>query len=325
MIHTTKVGADGNPASNNGLLYTAEACTIMQLQGVGYDRSRIASGLAADQVMPGLFKRAPANVVDQEAPDDWVGLGALAGVCGYHDVAQGILDYGTHQGATSSSVVAGMNLPGLGNITSLIQQCTTLPYNYNIVEPGKFTFETWAGKFPAIIVHWKLAAGIKPTRDEFAVWSAALIYSGKNPGDGQDKWIQAWLMILTYQTSKYHAAVADFAVEEWWQLFRARYPGGIRQTMTDYLAGGAPDNPFAERVQDFDNVRNQDAEMVDDSPDLIGLLDPIGGILTSDCGTSPVGACINLKSFSPTSFLAPFSLALSGATQAETTAQTAMI
>jgi hypothetical protein len=127
MIHTTKVGADGNPASNNGLLYTAEACTIMQLQGVSYDRSRIASGLAAYQIMPGLFKRAPANVVDQEAPDDWVGLGALAGVCGYHDVAQGILDYGTHQGATSSSVVTGMNLPGLGNITNLIQQCTTVP------------------------------------------------------------------------------------------------------------------------------------------------------------------------------------------------------
>jgi hypothetical protein len=125
MIHTRKVGADGGPSTDNGPLFTAEACTIMQLQNVGYDRAKIAHGLEADQVRPGLFKRSPTSTTHLESPDDWVGLGALAGVCGFHDIARSILNYGTGQDQASGTTVAGLNIDGFTRIIDKIKQCTT--------------------------------------------------------------------------------------------------------------------------------------------------------------------------------------------------------
>jgi hypothetical protein len=121
----------GDPSTCNGLLYTSQGCVIMQLRKVDYDRKAIASTIASCEVKPNLFRRSPTNPQDQEGPDDYIGLGALAGVCGFHDIARDILEYGNS-----------------GQV----------PYTYNNVEPGKFTGGSWMGRFPAMIIHWKMAA-----------------------------------------------------------------------------------------------------------------------------------------------------------------------
>jgi hypothetical protein len=228
LIHSVPVDkTTQDPSTNNGLLYTAEACVIMQLRRVSYDRSAIASTIASCEVKPGLFRRSPTNPQDQEGPDDYIGLGALAGVCGFHDIARNILAYGSGGG---------------------------LPYNYNNVEPGKFTAGSWMGRFPAIIIHWKIAAGEQPSTFEFAIWSGALEYSARNNMNAdspQDPWLQSWLMVLTYQTSGFRSAVADAAVKDWWDLLNRRWPGGIKQAMTTYLSVGAQGNPLSEFIEDF--------------------------------------------------------------------------
>jgi hypothetical protein len=222
-----------DPSTNNGLLYTAEACVIMQLRGVTFDRNAIASAIASCEVKPGLFRRSPTNPQDQEGPDDYFGLGALAGVCGFHDIARDILEYGKSSGKPPFN------------------------YNYNNIDPGKFTTGSWMGRFPAIIIHWKIAAGEQPTTADFTVWSGALEVSARNnmkTDSPQDPWLQSWLMVLTYQTSGIHSIIADAAVKNWWSLLHQRWPGGIKQAMVTYLAGGAQGNPLGDYIEDFQNA-----------------------------------------------------------------------
>jgi hypothetical protein len=313
------------PSTNNGLLYTAEACVIMQLQSVTYDRTKIAAAVTGNEVKPGLFRRSPTDVVDTETPDDYVGLGALAGICGFQQFARDILNYGGGSDQASVSTVLGLSNNDFTNIRQTVGRCRNIPYNYNNVDPGKFTWGTWMGAYPAIITHWKLAAGDRPSAEEFSVWSAALIFSGKQDSPDQDHWLQSWLMVLTYEMSGYHSTVADFAVSQWWMMLHKRYPGGIRQTMTDYLAPGAVGNPFADYIQDFDKMRNPSAVMVDTDADAETLMNPVQAVFSKSCGEpSRVGACIDYTTFSPTNFLAPFVSALSTASAAVDVARQAV-
>jgi hypothetical protein len=316
LIHTQKVGPPPNdgPSTNNGLLYTAEACVIMQLSNVSCDRQTFSDAVSTAVVKPGLYRRSKEDTTDTEAPDDYVGLGAFAGVCGFHDVAHNILNYGTGGDQASSSSVLGLGTGDFTNIRDKVQQCKTIPYNYNNVDPTKFTTATWMGKFPAIITHWKLGAGDRPASDEFAVWSAALLFSAKQNAPGQDHWLQSWLMVLTYQMSPYHSTVADYAVTQWWKMFHQRYPGGIKQTMTEYLDKGAPGNPFAEYIDNFELARNPSATIVDNNPDAANILDSVEGLMGMSCGqpTEPL-SCIKYSSFSPTQFLAPLTSAVAAA------------
>ncbi|WP_158793815.1 hypothetical protein [Granulicella sp. L60] len=322
IIHSVPVDKKSrDPSTNNGLLYTAEACVMMRLQNVSYDRARIAAGVQGDQVKPGLFRRSPIDTNDTEAPDDYIGLGALAGVCGFHDVARNILNYGNGGDQASGSMVLGLNPVSVGKgwlalLRRGVKPGQIVPYNYNNVNPGTFTLGTWMGKFPAIIVHWKLAAGDRPTQSEFAIWSAALVYSGEEnlKGTSQDPWLQSWLMVLTYEMSGYHSAVADAAVSQWWKLLHQRYPGGIKQTMSDYLAAGASGNPLSEYIDDFEGARNPSAIMVDSDGAAADLLGPLEGLFSMNCGLDVAGAtCIADNDFSPTNFLAPFTTTLTAA------------
>ena len=232
LIHSVPVDkTTRNPSTNNGLLYTSEACVIMQLRNVNYDRRAIVSTIASCEVKPGLFRRSPTNPQDQEGPDDYIGLGALAGVCGFHDIGRSILHYGRD-----------------GVVTN----------NYNNVDPNKFTWTSWMGRFSGADYSLKARCGEKPNTAEFVIWSAALEFSARdNMGthSPQDPWLQSWLMVLTYEASEFRSNVADAAVTNWWGLLRQRYPGGIKQAMTEYLSAGAQGNPLSEFIEDFKDAR----------------------------------------------------------------------
>jgi hypothetical protein len=320
LIHTKPVDpTTRDPSTNNGLLYTAEACTIMQLKNVSYDKAKIAAAVSASQVEPGLFRRSPVDFNDAEAPDDYIGLGALAGVCGFQSVARDILAYGAGADQVSGPTIIGLNIAAISHINDEIKQCTTVPYNYNNVNPKVFSFATWMGKFPAIITHWKLAAGYRPSSDELGVWAAALILSGTTDTSNKDHWLQSWLMVLTYESSQYHSSAADFAVTQWWSLLHQHYPGGIKETMTDYLAlaPGAPPNPFAEYIDDFDQWRNPSITMIDTDNSALNSLTSVGGLLSMGCGQAGTSnACIDYNDYSPTNFLAPFTMNLTVAAAA---------
>jgi hypothetical protein len=326
FIHTTKPKDQDPGADNNGLLYTAEACTIMQLQNVSYDRNDIATGLPHWQVEghPGLYRHAPENKMDPEGPDDYIGLGALAGVCGFHQVARDILNYGKPD--DQALLLAGFNLnpvsQGKECYASLRKGITPtgfIPYNYNNVDPGKFTLATWLGKEPAIITHLKLGAGDRPTGSELAIWSAALLYSGESglsdpPHSNQDRWLQSWLMVLTYEMAHYHSGDADAAVDKWWNLLYQRYPGGIQQTMTEYLnlPGGTEANPLSKYVKDFKDKRDTTAISVDAVE--ASLVDALQGLLSTKCGPGDTfGVCVQDNAASQTVFSKTFDSAFSSA------------
>jgi hypothetical protein len=261
LIHSVLVDpANLSPSTGNGLLYTAEACIIMKLRKVDFDGKAIAATFASCQVKPGLFRRSPVQD-DQDSVDDYIGIGALAGICNFHKIARDILSYGegSDQGSREAVLVrdvlekAGGVLGRIKKGIEKLQPSLTIPYNYNNVEPGKFTLASWMGRYPALIIHWKLAARIQPNASELSVWSTILLLSAHQNMStlGQDSWLLSWLMVLTYQTAGFRSAVADAAVNEWWNLLRQRFTGGIKQAMTDYLGGGAKDNPLSVFIDDF--------------------------------------------------------------------------
>jgi hypothetical protein len=326
IVHTKKPQDRDPGADNNGLLYTAEACTIMQLQNVSYDRNDIDTGLPHWQVEghPGLYRHAPENKTDTEGPDDYIGLGALAGVCGFHQVARDILNYGKpdDQVLPIAGVTPNPISQGKACYASLRKGITPtgfIPYNYNNVDPGKFTLATWLGKEPAIITHLKLGAGERPTRSELAIWSAALLYSGESglsdpPHSNQDKWLQSWLMVLTYEMAHYHSGDADDAVAKWWNLLYQRYPGGIQQSMTEYLnlPGGTEANPLSKYIKDFKDKRDTTAISVDAVE--AGLVDALQGLLSTKCGLGfASGVCIEDDTASQALFSKTFDSAFSSA------------
>jgi hypothetical protein len=117
---------------------------------------------------------------------------------------------------------------------------------------------------PEIVTHLKIAAGERPTSEEFALWAAILIVSGNAGASSRDTWLQNWLMVLTYQMSAFHSATADYAVREWWKKLHATFPrGGVKELMTAYIGANAKGNPFAEFIDDFEQSRNPNAIMVD--------------------------------------------------------------
>jgi len=326
LIHSEPVDpTTRDPKTNNGLLYTAEACAIMQLSHVSYDRAKFREAIKASEVMPGLYNRSPINHNDEEAQDDYVGLGAFAGVCGFPDVAKDILNYGSANNGVSGTALILPSIDDFAALPKTIQQCGGVSYNYNNISPGKFSQATWMGRYPAMITQWKMAAGLRPTQADFGVWSAVLVSSGQSASTDQDHWLLSWLMILTYEMSPYHSTVADFAVGEWWGMLHARYPAGIKRTMTDYLGSGASGNPLAIYIDDFESTRNPAATNVDTDITSKDLLSQIQGTLTMSCGnTLPGAVCVDYSNFAPGNLLAPFTMALSGASNALSTASTAV-
>ncbi len=128
------------PSNGNGLLYTSEACVIMELRHVSYAREKIYNAIKTAQVKPGLFDRSPELTDQEEAPDDYIGLGALAGICGFHDIARDILNYGKGDDQASGATVVTLYPDEFSHLKREVNECKTVSYNYNNVSPGTFRF-----------------------------------------------------------------------------------------------------------------------------------------------------------------------------------------
>lgn len=123
LIHTVKV-ENGEPSTGNGLLYTAYARVSMQLRSISYDKDQIAEAIRNSQVRPGLFGRGPSKLNDQNAHDDYRGLGAIAAICGLRHVANDILKYGRGPDQLSGASVLGLNNVDFGPFGEEVRQCT---------------------------------------------------------------------------------------------------------------------------------------------------------------------------------------------------------
>jgi hypothetical protein len=315
LIHTVRV-ADGEPSTGNSLLTTAEACIVMRFNKMSLDKAhkdKIVDALERSQVKPGLFGRGPTKRNDENAHDDYWGLGALDAICGFSGVARRILDYGRGGDQPSGSTVLAIDRAGFASVADKIKQCKTIPYNYNNVHPGVFArpYHSWFGRYPALITHLKGAADEKLSPDELGVWAASLINDTNNMGDDPGRWLVSWIQVITYQMWKYHSSAADFAVTEWWKSLRKTYPGGMKQVMRKYLAVEADTHPLAKYIDDFENFRNPNPTMVDTSSEVARLLGPIESILSHDCEPNDRASCIRYNDFSPANVVTPFTLALS--------------
>jgi hypothetical protein len=191
--------------SGNGLLFTGEAvCALAQAKELSDSlRPQYAKAVRNCAVVPGLYRRHPA-LVDQEGPDDYIGLGAVASLCDV-TIAEEILKYGQ------------ANLWCMNNVTI-----------------GKKTLQSWLGRFPALICHLKFAAGQNPPLWQKIYWTAIVAFQ---PWNGLDEPILSWLLC---EVAKGKSRICDLASKYFYRRLYKKYANGIHDVLVAYFGAEHP-------------------------------------------------------------------------------------
>ena len=222
LVHTRSVDPTlKEPTTLNGVCYTGEALALMlSLKSPGIEEGwlQMLAALRSCELEPGLYQRLPKKlgVTDQEGPDDY--MGALAGFSGIREcrAADDMIAYGKRTG-----------------------------FIYNNVNPGKFTFSAFMGRFPQIIgqMYWAAHRKGPPLSTAWAI--ASILFSlRRHWSKDQDGYRFSALLILTHwnllpseQSSAFNAAA-----RLWWNaLFNMGYDMG--EIVGRYI--GDPTHPLA--------------------------------------------------------------------------------
>lgn len=204
-----------NASSGNGLLFTAETIMVFVILGARNERmfKQFEDAYNRCQVQPGLLSRTPPGEPfsqDQEGPDDYIG----AGVASYFlktDLAAKILEYGRDQ---------------------------PFPYyNYNNIEPGKFSLYSWLGRQQNLICHLQFAAGEKPPMWRKLWWCAAIWDATRAEKGNQDAFILSWLCIKTMDGRSW---LCQKVANYWWKKLLEKFPSGMEEVFREYFGSAGP-------------------------------------------------------------------------------------
>jgi hypothetical protein len=266
------VQPDGG-SGGNGLRYTAEYCVALREHFatnteistfVDLEMDRIRNVIKScqklwnfyGQMSPinGLYNRHPTHP-DQESIDDYIGLGTssvmLTILPDFTDIASEIISYGQEQGATCIDENEDADKKKLNKIVYNILSLFGLrkvKYVYNNVTPGKFKLGAWLGRFPNLICHLKIAAGLRPSLFEKIVWCAALVQSIFTGKECQDAYMLAWHMIKTYEISNQQNFVQNLMVKIWRHYQVKKFPGGPSEALASYFQN--PSHPLVKWLKD---------------------------------------------------------------------------
>lgn len=197
--------------SGNGLLVTSLHRICEELLGVRKtldDWVVFSRAVRSCEVDTGLFQRSPGSS-DLEAMDDYVGLCAASPV---------VADWVHYQGS-------GQKFPG---------------YNYNNVNPGKFTLQSWLGRMPHFPAHVQMAANEPHDSWRMPFWFGAVVLGAYGKDGDQDSKLMAWLLL--------YAAKGKTI---WWKpanwIFQRRLKkqwGSLKAVVS--VALGAAEHPIAK-------------------------------------------------------------------------------
>lgn len=176
------------------------------------DNARFEAVIKSCEVVPGLLSRHPSlhQNVHQEH-DDITAAITMSHICG-GDFARRFLAHGRN---------------------GLFQNF--IPYNFNNVEPGKFTWVTWIGRYQQVICHAQFAAGETPPWWRKVWWMVAMIKTAIWPD--QDGVVLTWMM---REVAKGRDPSCDRVIEFWEQKIPEAFPAGIGQVLQAY---GWKDHP----------------------------------------------------------------------------------
>jgi hypothetical protein len=195
-------------ASGNGVRYTAEAGIALYRQGMMTDRWRIEAMMAfvKCRVAPGLYRRSPDHP-DHQGQDDYLALLHFLKLA-EPVFAREILEHGQKNG-----------------------------WVYNVLEPGKWRWSSWFGRYPAWRASAKWAAGETPWVWERASAAIAILWAAAFTGEDQDGWVMSWHVIRIADNRSW---MVTQAAKFWRWRFKKFYPGGMKQVLVRYFGFAHP-------------------------------------------------------------------------------------
>lgn len=210
LVHPNKNPGPNN-WSGNGLLFTAEALMLIYKDSppsVEEQREieRIYNSCEAEAM--GLYRRHPvAFLRDQEAIDDYIGIGAAAYITGT-GMAVEVLEYGRAHHWLMNNV------------------------------DGKWNWSAWLGRFPAMICHLEFAAGGRSSLWKRLWWALTVAFQ---PWSSESDPILSWLMVTVCAKRSF---VCSLATDHFYRRLKKRYPGKMRQVFEIYF--NSTDHPIAK-------------------------------------------------------------------------------
>jgi len=208
---------DQNRTSDNGIRFTAQYVMAMVNKGriLFGEKSRLKGVVRRCLVEPGLLKRSPQHINNQDSIDNYVGLGLLAYYLdpGY---AKDVLAYGRWR---------------------------LRVYN-NAGKRGWMDASSWLFRFPQLFAHMKYACGKTPGPIEYLAWLIS-IWMARNTRD-QDSRVLSWMLAVVGARK---TRLGDWVIQKFMDGFQAQYPGGIGEVLENYYNNPAhPDAKYLLKV-----------------------------------------------------------------------------
>jgi len=214
----------------NGLLYSAEwlVCRNKSFDLSLCEVARWKQIYESCEKLPGLMMRHPEHP-DQQGPDDYFGCGTASQILyapGWDSLAGRILKYGQSQ--------------------KLL--CIPL-YNYNNVNPGQLTFNSWLGRFPALIAHLYMSIGVDPGFMLSQAWIVGIEDSSKAKRGEQDRFAIGWHMFQVLYNSRFWNECLNMrdAAMKWHHAFFRVYPYGMSELREEYFKD--LNNPLVKELE----------------------------------------------------------------------------
>lgn len=218
-------------ASGNSLLCTAQEFIALTQNDAGDDRDLyIFHKVIRDRsIGPGLYARTPKGTPfsdDQISHDDLYGVVAI----------DSRIALGVFVSAYSRKFRwAPFGFLGWNSFT------IGLPYYYPTGRDinGDRDVRAWMGRFPGLIAHLRIAAGVGvwPWNSLAWAWSVGIGPTATN----QDSWMLTWVMIWS---NEHPTWLQRRAIARWRRRLVEFYPGGIKDVFGAYF-GGTIKHPLA--------------------------------------------------------------------------------
>lgn len=232
---------NGDETCDNGVRFTTEFLFVLDKYGeldqdtVDFNRELFNSC----EMRPGLLRRTPEMVNDQEGPDN--NYAAIAADVlldtGY---AKRFLEYGETTRVTEVDYESEwgqrpINLKWGKLMLSILKFFKLNKYIYNTVIPGKFNFSAWYGRQMPMIAHAKLVVAKKEKRKLplfwRLTWCVGVCLSGKSLD--QDGKVLCWFMIKASEGVR--SWIMRRFANYWSKKLKEQYPHGIGDVLNHYF------------------------------------------------------------------------------------------
>lgn len=243
--------------SQNGILWTGESMIVMKDNNAlpKHTEEALFHSMKSCEIEPGLMRRSPSNLGDQQAQDDYIGFLAACYVCGRHDLAEIVLNYGNRVTPLKflpfkfvyNTMIPDTMLHPLYDEKGNLLRNANRPWFEKIFtkllapKGYRVNFSAWLGRMPQFVAHVYWAANKKPPLF-YRIVQALVIYNNSKLKDGghPDTWALTWLMCRTMDNRCWMGRLAAKAFYK--NLYKIFGPEGFRNF--HYIGGNHPITKF---------------------------------------------------------------------------------